>query len=272
MRNMQPKQWPDADIEELLVGNEAVGLLKRLLGPLEKESVRSWCQGTNGGGEDHQTGRVVIGMDGASIEAALSIASRVTKRGLYRIQLSRWAGKLEAMFSKAKVHNLRWGCIFVIEDILEALVAQPDVTAREKQVIQPVVQFLDTFSGIVILKMPGALRLRSEPRHKVLAQQLVEIESRLCSFVSLLPIESLPAVRYELWARGIQQRVNPQCGFTANQAPARLKTLSQYDLRWKTVQSIIQAVVPKGSEPEKVKWEQLEELCKQHAALSMRNP
>lgn len=105
--------------------------------------------------------RTILTFHGPSWKEASLVMSRVTARPLYRIRLLGRTKTPTAVFNEAKALNKKWGCIILIEDVLEATCDWPAPQRYER--IQPLLHFLESYAGIVVLVLSDDSTDRLDP-------------------------------------------------------------------------------------------------------------
>lgn len=75
MRNLKLMSWPDAEIEDLLIGEDAISSMRVILEPFEKESWRGLCKPSTG---EPEIVRLALAFRGhyRDLDKALNVASR----------------------------------------------------------------------------------------------------------------------------------------------------------------------------------------------------
>lgn len=255
VENAEIPIWPEAKIEGLLIGKEACDALQRLFGPMQKPSWHSWCQ-NNGINED--SAKIFTCFHGMAVEAALNVVSRITKRPLYRIRLSGQTEELDTVFRKARALNTKWGCIIVIEDLLEACAAHSQTAARLNSVILPLVRFLDSIGGIVVFVLSSTM-VAGDPT-EIVDQH---IRQRTCKTFEFQPQDSYAQTRGQLWVECIANRLESRDNFPTYEVSEKLQELAKLQLTWSCICSIVFATVPEGMRPDKIDWGLVADLAQQ---------
>ena len=190
VRNIElvpPVPERDGESKGILIGSRTEEQLSQLLSPMRR---RNWSPDNTA----KNLGRVIISLQASGREAAAVLASRITHRPLYRIRLSDSIGSAEALLSQAKMLNMKWDCIVLIEDIIEA-------RAKDADVILPLLHFLDSYFGIVIFFLPDEQVSQLHP----------EVLRRICMNFGQEDLDENR--RREIWKKLIGQRSE---SFTAN--------------------------------------------------------
>jgi hypothetical protein len=255
VRNMEPISWPEATIEDTLIGEQAMDSLRRLLAPLQKPEWWMFC----GEGD---SARIVASFQGPAMDAAINVASRMTKRPLYRICLSAQTEPLDTVFQKAKSLNAKWGCIFVVEDLLEAYSAHTQAAAQLNLLILPLLRFLDSFTGILVFRIPG-----DDQGHPPYTLHSLDYRTRqrICKHFTFTPQDNDEFTRKELWRECIMNRFNSSGDFTTARTEEYLGMLATFTLTWDAIRSIVHAVVPQNAHPVGADWKLLLELARERA-------
>ncbi|KAK4034304.1 prion-inhibition and propagation-domain-containing protein [Parachaetomium inaequale] len=256
VRAMEPVSWPDAKIEDALIGEEARGQPRKMLGPMEKPN---W-ERRNDGPEDGGLTRIILSFQGTAMESAINAASRITRRPLYRIRLLNQTEKLDETFREAKCLNMKWGCIFVIEDLLEACATHTQGVVRLNPVILPLLWFLDNMTGILVF-------LLSEDASAGDPYQSIDpkIRQRICKHFRFPTQDTRQETREELWKECIKDRLSSGDDFSTDvdDVAGKLKKLAELPLTWDAIRSTVHAVVPKGTAVSNINWEIIAELTQE---------
>jgi hypothetical protein len=265
VRNIEHESLVHTDVEDaqakvdsMLMPEVIKDSLAKLLGPMELRPNWRWHRRRQLAGSKPPSAKIPIAIQGEHLECAARVVSRMTKRPLYRIRLSGHNQDLDLIFEKAKTLNADWGCIFLIEDFLEAYTSHNQASSRINRVVLPVLRFLDSFTGIAVFLLasegPGSNTLRYvEPR----------IMQKLCNSFDA-GYQNIPEpVREELWKECMMGRLGSTDGFLAGDVPQRLKELARFKLSWDAISSTVHAVLPKGVSPDAVDWSLLRELSEE---------
>jgi hypothetical protein len=259
VRNMEPISWPEATVEDALIGDQAIDSLRKLLGALQKPE---WWTFRRGG----DSARIVASFQGPAMDAAINVASRMTKRPLYRICFAAQTEALDTVFQEAKYYNAKWGCIFVVEDLREAYAAHTQAAARLNLFILPLLRFLDSFTGILVFRISDDYSAHDfslvDPR----------IRQRICKHFAFTPQDNDEFTRKKLWRECIKNRLNsPEDFTTAARTEEFLAMLATFTLTWDTIRSIVHAVLPQNVCPTGSDWKLLLELARERA-VETSNP
>jgi hypothetical protein len=225
---------------------------------------------------EHQR-RIIVAFQGPGRELAATVASKMTKRALYHIRLVGSDISPDAVLQQAKTLNEEWGCIILIEDIVEAM--QEGAALKRHDVLQPLLRFLDGFMGITIFLLPD------EPAFPGRLHPLVALH--VCMnlvFIPGHPDEGFDEDhRRDFWQRLISERsmcFKPNDGTFPNdriiikqitvcsekedrESRERVASLAAWDLTEYEIRLIVDAALPR-SRPADVKpdWELIDQLVK----------
>jgi hypothetical protein len=177
------------------------------------------------------------------------MASRMTKRPLYRIRLSGQIANPDAVFHKAKTLNEKWGCIILIENILEATCDRP--ATERYEIMQPLLRFIDNYTGIVIFFLPEGPTYLYEHLDPLIAQ-------RVCMNITFTPEDFNENCRQELWQGLISQR--SRCSDLDEESRQRVASFASAELTADEIRSIVDAVLPPDLLNVKPDWELMNKL------------
>lgn len=137
------------------IGKAAKAQLVELLEQLALQGARGYD------GFGRTLTRTILTFHGPAWKAASLVVSRVTERPVYRIRLLDRTKTPTAVFHEAKALNKKWGCIILIEDVLEATCDWPAPQRHER--IQPLLHFIESYAGIVVFVLPDDTTDRLDP-------------------------------------------------------------------------------------------------------------
>jgi hypothetical protein len=259
VRHIKPVSWPKAKIQDLLIEDEAREQLRKILAPAEKPTWQSFDDPT----AEEGLARIILSFQGPAKKAATKAASRMTKRPLYRIRLLNKTEELEQTFRKAKALNAKWGCIFVIEDLVEACVAHTEEVARRKLLTVPLLWLIDNISGILVFLLSEDVA-EGDPTQHIHPR----IRRRICKHFTFRTQNADAKAREELWTESIRSRLRrgDSDAFPADDVRGKLKELGEFTLTWAAIRSTLHAVVPKGTAVSNIRWELILELARERAA------
>ncbi|GAB1316126.1 hypothetical protein MFIFM68171_06336 [Madurella fahalii] len=175
--------------------------------------------------------RIIVSLQGSCVGDAVASASRMTNRALYRIRLADRTENLDAIFRMAETLNDSWGCIILIEDIIEATKCLSTLEALE--VLRPVHHFIEGYMGIVVFLLPNnpwdRLRLDS-----LMAQ-------RFCIHFVFESLDRSADRRIKLWQQLIANLCNHR--WTVTEDNGRLSETAHILGEWKVTEEEIVSIV-----------------------------
>lgn len=254
-----------AKVDNMLVSDDLKASMRKILGPMELKPSWRWHRRRQLAGGKKPLARITIALQGDHIESAARVASRMTQRPLYRIRISGPDKDLDKIFEKAKTLNADWGCIFLIEDMIEAYTSHNQASSRINLVLLPILRFLDSFNGITIFLLAS-----EDAKTDSLKYVEPRIKQRLCSSFNIGNEDVPEHTREQLWKECMIGRLRMTEGFLSDDTRERLKKLAKFNLTWDAISSTVYAVLPKGIAPDSVNWDLVEELAEQQQQF--KNP
>ncbi len=203
--------------------------------------------------------KVVVSLQGPYWEAGVTLASRMTRRALYRIRLTGQTENLDGIFETAKTlnENEMWGCIVVVEDIVEATPTRSTLS-ENAAIIRSVLLFLDSYNGIVIFAVPVGYRIDPVLAQRVSMNFVFKREDLILN----------NSCRQRLWNRRIGDRF--PSSVVDDDKQNLLETaawLASWEVTEDEIQSVLDIVLAPGRNNDKPDWEALKQLL--HHRLSL---
>lgn len=230
-------------------------LFQGLLMPMRRSN---WCVWPYFYELDHLR-KIVVSVQGPYWEAGVALASRMTRRALYRVRLSGQTENLNGVFETTGTLNRTWGCIVVIEDIVEATSSQSTLSEKAA-IIRSVLLFLDSHNGIVIFAVPAGTQLDPMLAQRVSMNFDFQREDLILN----------KDCRRRLWERRIGDRFILD---DDNESLLEMATaLAAWEMTEEEIQSILDIVLALGQNDDKPDWEALTRLFHHRLSLHSTKP
>ena len=256
LRNIQLASEVAVDLspEDLQTESDLMFQFQELLAPMRRSA---WGVKTYACYQPECLRKIVVSVQGPYWEAGIALASRMTRRALYRLRLSGQTENLNGVFERAMTLNRQWGCIVVIDDIVEAASSRPTVSEKAA-VVRAALLFLNSYNGIVIFAVPAGAWLDPVLRQRVSMNFVFQRENLILN----------NDCRRRLWERRISDRFDLNVVVDGKESLSETAaSLAAWQVTEDEIQSVLDTVLAPGQNNEKPDWEALTRLL--HHRLSL---
>lgn len=233
--------------QELVVGETQKATLERLLITARGNN---WVLTTFG---PRKPAKFFMTFRGPAGSEAIDAVSIMTKRPLCRVLISAETlpGFADRLLQQIAPLARRWRCVVVIEDLLGVCYAQSQTRESRNATLTPLLRFLDTFKGLVILSLPDE-HVQLDPR----------LDQRVCANFHFQLRDATPASRQTLWRQYIKRCTGREQsdGDLSPEEEKHIEKLATIELSWDAIRSLVNAATRLVDRADFINWDLLREI------------